>query len=103
MRNQKGFTLVELVIVIVILGILAAIAVPKFVNLGGKAKEAAAEANIGALRAAATLYYAEHGQFPANKTELEACLQDSLEWPTGYGYNYYVSADRDSCSITPTW
>ena len=42
MRNEKGFTLIELVMVIVLLGILAAVAIPRFVDLGASADQAAA-------------------------------------------------------------
>ena len=55
--RRSGFTLIELVIVIIILGILASVAVPKFINLSAKAKDTADDATIGALREAIHLQY----------------------------------------------
>jgi len=57
MKKQSGFTLIELVIVIIILGILAATAVPKFVDLQGDARESAMKGVKAALEGAATLTY----------------------------------------------
>src|SRR3989339_2069410 len=62
---KKGFTLIELMIVVAIIGILAAIAIPKFADLIKKSKEGATKGSLGALRSALTIYYGEQeGTYP---------------------------------------
>ena len=59
MRNENGFTLIELVVVIVILGILAAVAVPKFVDMQQDARVSTVRGLEGAVRSAAALAHAQ--------------------------------------------
>lgn len=59
MNQQKGFTLIELVVVIIILGILAVTAAPKFINLQSDARVSALQGVKGALQGANSLYYSK--------------------------------------------
>lgn len=71
LSSQRGFTLIELVIIIVILGILAAVAIPKYQDITGEAKEASARAALGSLRSGITIYYAN-----------QAVTTGTATWPT---------------------
>jgi prepilin-type N-terminal cleavage/methylation domain-containing protein len=62
-RNQKGFTLVELMIVVIIVGILAAVAIPMYQGATERAKASEAVAALGTIRGAMRVYYAEHGTY----------------------------------------
>jgi prepilin-type N-terminal cleavage/methylation domain-containing protein len=87
---QRGFTLIELVMVIVILGVLAAVAIPKFVDLRGDAVTAATQGVAGGLSSASSVNFAARSargataatQAIANCTDVANALQSAL--PTGY-------------------
>ncbi len=59
-KSRRGFTLIELMIVVAIIGILASIAVPKFAELIRKSKEGALRGNLASIRSALRIYYADN-------------------------------------------
>lgn len=70
-KAKRGFTLIELMIVVAIIGILAAIAIPKFAELIRKSNEGATKGNLGAIRSALSIYYGDmEGYYPLNLTAI---------------------------------
>jgi type IV pilus assembly protein PilA len=71
-KDDQGFTLVELLVVILIIGILAAIAIPAFLSQTGKANDSAAKTQVGTLQTTMQAYAAEHGGYEGGSlTELQ--------------------------------
>jgi MSHA pilin protein MshA len=110
LQKQAGFTLIELVVVIVILGILAATAAPKFIDLTGDAKTSVIEGVKGALNSAADLAHAK--ALVAGKTGAEAADQAisvgsanillNYGWPTDESIADLIDIDSDLSEVSGT-
>ncbi|OLP18347.1 hypothetical protein BST81_11165 [Leptolyngbya sp. 'hensonii'] len=86
-RENKGFTLVELLVVIIIIGILSAIALPSFLNQANKAKQSEAKQNSGSMNRAQTAYIAENSIFGSTVQVLGLGIQTQT-----VNYQYRVTA-----------
>ena len=111
-QAQRGFTLIELVMVIVILGVLAAVAIPKFVDLKSDAQQAAMTGVAGAAASASAINYggcaiATAASQPNKCKAVSTC--DSIKaamsggaWPTGYsatGTGSAVNGTSMTCTL----
>ena len=84
-KYSSGFTLVELLIVVVILAILAGILVPQFSSATDDAKMSSLDANLANMRSAVELYYQQHGHYPGGKTAIGANCAAGPGGTTGTG------------------
>jgi len=91
--SKKGFTLIELMIVVAIIGILAAIAIPKFAELIRKSGEGASKGNLGALRSALSIYYGDmEGLYPASGLALTIGGKYLTVIPTAKAPTYHADS-----------
>jgi prepilin-type N-terminal cleavage/methylation domain-containing protein len=108
---QRGFTLIELVMVIVILGVLAAVAIPKFVDLKGDAETAALQGVVGGVASASAVNYAARSANASKGTATQgltcqaaatAIMQSGV--PNGYTLATAgaLAAGSNDCVITQT-
>jgi prepilin-type N-terminal cleavage/methylation domain-containing protein len=105
--TQKGFTLVELLIVVIILGILAVIAIPQFSPATDDARVAALDSTLTNMRSAIEMYYQQHGKYPS---ALTAAPTNPCSGTSGAGLlgsaqafisqlTLYTDANGGACSI----
>ena len=87
--NRKGFTLVELMIVVAIIGILAAIAIPNFVSMQYRAKRAEVPANVDGIKTAELAYDAAFDQFIVESTPRPSATVNKQQqtWVAGSGFD----------------
>ncbi|QEP44367.1 type II secretion system protein GspG [Ectothiorhodospiraceae bacterium BW-2] len=94
-RTQSGFTLIEVMVVVVILGILAAVVVPRIMDNPDKARVTKAKQDIRALESALNLYKLDNFTYPTTDQGLEALVQPPSEaknWKQG---GYMASIPKD--------
>jgi prepilin-type N-terminal cleavage/methylation domain-containing protein len=102
-HRKKGFTLMELLLVVVILGILAAVAIPRMAQSGGDAKKNACRTNIALINSQIELYATQNsGTYPADQTEFTTKILNSTTLfpdgaptcPYGQAYAYDTTLKR---------
>ena len=93
MKKEKGFTLVELIFVIFIIGILASVAVPNFLNAKNKARVAASKDNLNTILKGINMYFIEFGIYPSqasmDSVSTIPVLNDELTNPDSYLQQFY--------------
>ncbi len=105
LRQESGFTLIEIIAVLVILGFLVVVSLPKYMDLQARAKENATQAALGAGASEVCMKFANAiltGSSAPNMTSLAAILQSNSTTLGDYSYSYAASGDGKGVVVTVT-
>ncbi|KAF0865951.1 type II secretion system major pseudopilin GspG [Pseudomonas sp. LD120] len=86
-NTQRGFTLIEIMVVVVILGVLAALVVPQIMSRPDQAKAAAAQSDIKAIAMALDIYKLDNHQYPSSQQGLQALVSKPSGNPAARNWN----------------
>jgi len=92
MKQQRGFTLIEIMVVVVILGILAAIVVPKIMSRPDEARIVKARQDIMAIQSALDLYRLDNGRYPTTDQGLAALVEVPTSEPLPTNWKSYLKS-----------
>ena len=90
LRRSAGFTLVEIMVVVVILGVLAVLIVPRVVGRSEEARVAAAKHDISAIMQSLKLYRLDNGRYPTNEQGLQALATKPQAGPAPANWRQYL-------------
>jgi len=90
MRRSTGFTLVEIMVVVVILGILAVLIVPRVLGRSDEARQAAAKHDIATIMQSLKLYRLDNGRYPTNDQGLQALVTKPTSAPAPSNWKPYL-------------
>ena len=104
-RNQKGFTLIEVLLIVVILGIIAAIAIPRLMASKAEAQLQSCHSTVANINTALEKLYFDTGAYPVNAAAFTALLANTTYLPDGTpvcpaaGAYTMTAASRATCSV----
>lgn len=114
-KREQGFTIIELLIVIIVIGILAALVITTYNGIQQKARNTERQTDINAIRSQVEAYYAQNGKYPSldqmneangntnwRSTNLKGLDKEALKDPSGSTYTLATSAAADVYAYAPT-